>query len=106
VDWEHVEELASKGLTLEQIAVEMDWPGLPPPALRTRVDAAIKRGRAKGSAEPKRKHYDAAMKGSVSAQKVMLALLESEEEDDEPVEVEEVILDADGGEGAEDAPQD
>jgi len=100
IDWTEVERLASNGLTLEQIGVELDWPGPPPPALRARLEAAVKRGRAKGSAALKRSHYEAAINGSVSAQKGMLALLESEEEDDDPVEVEEVILDAEQGEDA------
>lgn len=104
IDLEQVEALAACGLTLEQIAVELGIVGAPRPSLRVRMEAAIKRGRAIGSAKLKRAHYQAALKGSVSAQKEMLALLEDELEDDDPVVVEEVILhDPEEGDGTEEA---
>ena len=100
IDLAKVEELAACGLTLEQIAVELGISGTPRPSLRVRMEAAIKRGRAKGSAKLKQAHYKAALKGSVTSLKEMLARLEAEESDDEikPIEVRRVILDGADGE--------
>ena len=94
VDLQKVEEMAESGLTLEQIVAELGMKKPPGASLRVRMEAAIKRGRAHGSAKLKRAHYKAALNGSVTYLKEMLARLEQgddEDEDDEWI-VEEVIL--------------
>lgn len=94
VDWSRVEELASRGLSYPEIEVAMNWPGPPPPALRDRMEEVMRRGRIKGFSQLKLRHYQSALDGSVMACRDMIGLLDPEEDDDEGVEVEEVILDA------------
>lgn len=107
VDLEQVEKLAACGLSLEQIVAELGLKRPPGARMRVRMEAAIKRGRARGSAELKRAHYQAALNGSVTSLKEMLARLE--EEEDEPDEdwiVEEVILHGPKGAEGEKPPED
>ena len=70
VDLERVQELASRGLTLEQIAVAL---GISPRTLYNRrrkfaeVADAIKKGRALGVAAVASKLWEAAMAGNITA---------------------------------------
>jgi hypothetical protein len=108
IDLKQVEKLATWGLTLEQIATQLTLPEPLSASERAGLEAAIKRGRAKGSASLKRAHYQAALHGSVSSLKEMLARLEDEDdaETDEEWVVEEVILDGPQGKAGSEGPQD
>lgn len=103
-DLEAVERLAARGLNMEEILVELGWDGPLPPSRKVRIEAAIKKGRALGSAALKQAHYQAALEGKVTAQSHMLSLLgaaqpETAEEEPPEFEVERVIV---GGKEKED----
>ena len=90
-DLNEAERFAGKGLTLDEILVELGWEQEFQPSQKLQLEAAIKRGRAKGSAALKRAHYDAALGGQVSAQARMLTLLEAYEDSAEPAEKEFIV---------------
>ena len=90
-DLNEVERLAGQGLTLDEILVELGWEQALRPSHKLQLEAAIKRGRAKGSAALKRAHYDAAIGGQVSAQARMLTLLEEDKDSAEPAETEFIV---------------
>ncbi len=89
---EEVERLAARGLTLEQILVQLEWEGELTASQRVRVEAAVKKGRALGSSAIKQAHYEAALSGRVSAQSHMLSILEGEENGGEEEETEFVVV--------------
>lgn len=89
---EEVERLAGRGLTLEQILVQLEWEGELTASQRVRVEAAVKKGRALGSSAIKQAHYEAAINGRVSAQSHMLSILEDEENGGEEEETEFVVV--------------
>jgi hypothetical protein len=94
LDLDQVEALAGQGLKLEEILAEL---GCEPPEsseLGSRVEAAIRKGRALGAARIKKAQYEAALGGSVSAQSHMLKLFEEARPDDDDFEwtVERVVI--------------
>ncbi len=92
LDLAAVERLAGQGLTLAEILVELGWEEPLRPSRKVQLEAAIKRGRAKGSAALKQAHYNAAIEGRVSAQSRMLSMLEENNDPDEDAGETEFIV--------------
>jgi len=80
VDTAQVAELAGYGLTLREILARLNWEGEVPEALQRVMEQAMARGRALSAATLKEAHYQAALKGSVTAQVHMLNVLNTEED--------------------------
>lgn len=91
-----VMRLAASGLSLGEILAELGWAEELSDVQRAAVEAAMRRGRALGSAALKQAQYRAALEGRVTAQAQMLALLEDGPTDSgsEGVTVRRRILDA------------
>lgn len=76
-DAEAVATLAAYGLTAEEILVKLEVPLPLPAGKRKEFAAAIRRGRALGSAKIKQAQFEAALEGRVSAQSHVLSTLGS-----------------------------
>ncbi|MDH5751342.1 MAG: hypothetical protein OEZ59_02855 [Deltaproteobacteria bacterium] len=85
--------LARMGLVLEEIQAELDWPPVLEARWEQQARAAIERGRLLGRAGVKRKLYETAMVGGISAMKELLDMLEAnggedwDEEQGESIEI-------------------
>ena len=104
IDYAEAETLAGQGLNEEQVLAVLGVEGELNAEAEARLEASMRKGRALGAARIRKAQYEAALKGSVTAQSQLLKALQEDEDGGEVrVTVESMVV---GEEGTEIAPQD